>query len=115
MILRPSIRPDKLPLLTLASAIAVAETAAEFVSDSLIDIKWPNDLLINDRKACGILVESAFEGNKIKYAIAGIGFNLNQTEFTKELRGYATSLKLETGIEYERQDFADTRQMPEQQ
>src|SRR5258708_29225445 len=68
LLLRPTLPPEKLQLLTLVSAIAAAETANDFANnDSIVDIKWPNDLLINDKKVCGILVESAFEGNKIKY------------------------------------------------
>jgi BirA family biotin operon repressor/biotin-[acetyl-CoA-carboxylase] ligase len=106
LILRPDINPEKLQLLTLVSAIATAETAGEFVQQSLIDIKWPNDLLIKGRKVSGILVESTFEGARVKYVVLGIGFNLNQIDFTDELRNHATSLKLQTETEYDREDFA---------
>jgi BirA family biotin operon repressor/biotin-[acetyl-CoA-carboxylase] ligase len=107
LILRPVLVPEKLQLLTIASAVAAAETAKEFLSDqSGLDIKWPNDLLVNERKLCGILVESAFEQDRIKYAIVGIGFNLNQTSFPDDLADFATSLRLQTGKEGDRENFA---------
>jgi len=107
LLLRPTLHPEKLQLLTVVGAIAAAETANDFVdNDSILDIKWPNDLLINGKKVCGILVESAFEGNRIKYVVVGIGFNLNQTSFPDDLSDSATSLRLQTGSEYDREEFA---------
>jgi BirA family transcriptional regulator, biotin operon repressor / biotin---[acetyl-CoA-carboxylase] ligase len=95
IILIPKTTPAKASLITLAAAIAVAETfKLDFETEA--DIKWPNDVLINGRKACGILVESAIENNRLQYAILGIGVNLTQTEFPDELKESATSLFIET-------------------
>jgi BirA family transcriptional regulator, biotin operon repressor / biotin---[acetyl-CoA-carboxylase] ligase len=94
IILRPQTTPAKASLITLAAAIAVAETFT-FDFETAADIKWPNDLLINGRKVCGILVESAIENNRLQYAILGIGVNLTQTSFPDELQDRATSLYIE--------------------
>jgi BirA family biotin operon repressor/biotin-[acetyl-CoA-carboxylase] ligase len=95
IILRPATTPAKASLITLAAAVAVAETfSLDFAAEA--DIKWPNDVLINGRKACGILVESAIENNRLQYAILGIGVNLAQKNFPDDLRETATSLFIET-------------------
>jgi len=62
-------------------------------------IKWPNDLLSRNKKICGILIENTFSGNSIKNSIVGIGLNVNQEIFPK-FKPNATSLKLETGSEF---------------
>jgi BirA family biotin operon repressor/biotin-[acetyl-CoA-carboxylase] ligase len=93
VILRPALTPPESTVLTLASAIAVAETLrCEF--NVTPDIKWPNDVLISGRKVCGILVESATERGQLQYAIVGIGVNVSQNDFGPELAG-ATSLLIE--------------------
>ncbi|HVF88577.1 MAG TPA: biotin--[acetyl-CoA-carboxylase] ligase [Blastocatellia bacterium] len=97
VILRPRVRPPDASVITLAAAVAVAETlSADFGARA--DIKWPNDVLVGGRKICGILVESAVEGDRIQHAVLGIGVNLAQTEFPEEIRRTATSLLIETGI-----------------
>ncbi|HZS46056.1 MAG TPA: biotin--[acetyl-CoA-carboxylase] ligase [Blastocatellia bacterium] len=106
LVLKPSTAAEKLQLITLATAIAAAETAKQFLLNQAPNIKWPNDILINNRKVCGILVESSFEGGKVKYVILGIGFNLNQTQFPPGINDLATSLRIENGSEYDRQEFA---------
>jgi BirA family biotin operon repressor/biotin-[acetyl-CoA-carboxylase] ligase len=95
LVLRPDITPIDSPVITLAAAVAVAETLEQ---DYRIpsDIKWPNDVLARGRKICGILVESAIEANKLLYAIMGIGVNLGQREFPEELKETATSLLIES-------------------
>ena len=62
-------------------------------------IKWPNDIYWRDRKAGGILIENVLQGNDWKYAVAGIGLNINQTQFTG-LGNKAVSLKQITGVDY---------------
>ena len=57
-----------------------------------IDIKWPNDIMAEDKKICGILIENTVKGNKLSYSIIGIGLNVNQLEFSKDLPN-AISLK----------------------
>ncbi|HSO73869.1 MAG TPA: biotin--[acetyl-CoA-carboxylase] ligase [Blastocatellia bacterium] len=96
LILRPRIKPDTSAVITLAAAVAVAETLIlDF--DLQVDIKWPNDVLASGRKLCGILVESAIEKDTLLYAVMGIGVNLAQREFPDELRDSATSILMESG------------------
>jgi BirA family biotin operon repressor/biotin-[acetyl-CoA-carboxylase] ligase len=91
----------KISLLSLMSSIAVAETLIERNVVG-VDIKWPNDVLLNDRKLCGILVEGigtgamSAESGKPR-VIVGIGVNLNHLSFPDEISSTATSLKIETG------------------
>ena len=63
------------------------------------DIKWPNDVMARGRKICGILVESATEGDQLQYAVLGIGVNVSQRSFPPDLSQPATSLFLELGSE----------------
>ncbi|MFP5264274.1 MAG: biotin--[acetyl-CoA-carboxylase] ligase [Blastocatellia bacterium] len=104
LVLRPDIRPADSPLITLAAAIAVAETLSiDFGVPA--DIKWPNDVQASGRKICGILAESSIEGARLQYAVMGIGVNISQREFPDELKPVATSLFLETGRPIARDDF----------
>ena len=104
VILRPSASPADSAVITLAAAVAVAETLSlDFKTD--IDIKWPNDVLASGKKICGILVESAIEGDSMLYAIVGIGVNLAQKEFPGEILDTATSLLIESGQQASPDDF----------
>lgn len=93
LLLRPSMHASEISLISLLSAVAVAETLIECGAPQ-VDIKWPNDLLIGERKACGILIEGASSGAGQQRLIVGIGINLNQREFPPEIRETATSLAL---------------------
>lgn len=96
LVLRPDIKPADSPVITLAAAVAVAETLEQNYRVPS-DIKWPNDVLARGRKICGILVESAIETNRLLYAVMGIGVNLGQREFPEEIKDTATSLLIESG------------------
>lgn len=96
VILRPTIRAAQSPVLTLAAAVAVAETL-KLDFEVTADIKWPNDVMASGRKICGILVESAIERDRVQYAAMGIGLNVAQREFPDEVSAVATSLLIETG------------------
>jgi BirA family biotin operon repressor/biotin-[acetyl-CoA-carboxylase] ligase len=96
VILRPTIRAAQSPVLTLAAAVAVAETL-ELDFQVPADIKWPNDVMASGRKICGILVESAIERDRLQYAVMGIGLNVAQRAFPDEISRFATSLLIETG------------------
>ena len=79
--------------------IAVGVAIIRLISEPLT-IKWPNDIYWRDKKLAGILVENAIIGNEVKYSIAGIGLNLNQTEFVSDAPN-PVSLKQITGKEYD--------------
>jgi len=64
-------------------------------------IKWPNDIIINNKKASGILIENSYSGDLMSYGVVGFGINLNNTDFPAEIREYAISLKSITGIDYD--------------
>jgi len=96
ILLRPQISPALAPLLTLVTGLAARDAVAEETGLSP-DIRWPNDLLINGKKAGGILIEMRAEPDRIHYAAVGIGINVNQTKMPGELASIATSLRMETG------------------
>ena len=70
-----------------------------------LKIKEPNDLMLNNKKICGILTESNCIGNKINYLIISIGFDVNETDFPEELENVATSVKKETGKEFDKEEI----------
>ncbi len=94
IILRPKIEMRFMPLLTLMSAVAVYEVLREFYQLKP-DIKWANDVHVNEKKICGILAEST-ETNKGLAVIVGIGINLKSSNFPPELNKIATSIETET-------------------
>jgi BirA family transcriptional regulator, biotin operon repressor / biotin---[acetyl-CoA-carboxylase] ligase len=94
VILRPETVMERLTLLPMAVAVAVAETI-EDCTPLFPEIKWPNDVLIDHKKISGILLESSYSANRLEYVIVGIGLNVNQTTFSSELESRATSLQLE--------------------
>lgn len=98
-ILYPPLIPPEANLLTLMAAVAMA-TAIRNETGVKAGIKWPNDLLVDGKKVCGILVELSAEMEKINYMVVGIGVNVNQEEndFPEDVRLNATSLKAHTGI-----------------
>jgi BirA family biotin operon repressor/biotin-[acetyl-CoA-carboxylase] ligase len=87
------------------AGLAVSE-AIESVTTIRPDLRWPNDVLINGRKFCGILTELNAEVNRVRYAVVGIGINVNQETFPSDLQSIATSLRLETGREWSRVEIA---------
>lgn len=98
LLLRPELRPGDVQLLNLAAGLAVKSVLKE---ECQVDakLKWPNDLLANGRKICGILSEAAGEPDRIYYAVTGIGINVNFTEeeMSEEVRDIATSINIEKG------------------
>jgi len=106
ILLRPTLPAQKIQLLSLMSAIAVAETVARYAVAGL-DIKWPNDVLAGERKLSGILVEGISSTTDVPRIIVGIGVNLNHQSFPPELSDTATSLFLECGRRIEPDEFRD--------
>ena len=109
VILRPKIPPHQASLITLMAAVATADAIQKF-SGLLPLIKWPNDVLLRDRKIAGLLNEIHSEMDRIHFVILGIGVNLNLDErmFSKEIRAEATSLKIEMGQAISRKAFLQT-------
>ncbi len=92
---------------TATIAIVCATVIGKVLTtSSAFKIKWPNDLFINDRKAGGILIENKILGLTWRWAVVGIGINVNQTGFPDELKQKATSLKIETGKDYNLEELA---------
>lgn len=95
VVLRPPLSLEKLPPLTLAAGVAVAEAVAG--CGVATELKWPNDVLAGGRKLAGILAETSCVGGRLEHLIMGIGVNLNAARFPPDLERGATSLRLERG------------------
>lgn len=102
VILRPRIGVEEIGLINLAAAAAVARALRNLEVDARI--KWPNDVLIGDRKVCGILSEAQFERGVPSSVVLGVGINVNlETEdFPTEIASTATSLLVATGHRFDR-------------
>jgi BirA family biotin operon repressor/biotin-[acetyl-CoA-carboxylase] ligase len=96
VLLRPDLDPAHVPAIPLIAGLA-AGTAISVASNLKVDLRWPNDLLIGERKAGGILVESKTEGGAVSFVVIGIGINVHQRAFDPGLATPATSLDLESG------------------
>lgn len=98
VILSPDIEPERAPLLTILAGIAVARTIRE-LCDLEATIKWPNDVLIDQKKVCGILTEAICIGDEVRHMILGIGINANFdiSELPEDVQNSATTLKNELG------------------
>lgn len=106
LLLRPDFAPDKASMITLVMALSVAEALEETTGTSA-GIKWPNDIVMNGKKICGMLTEMTMtpEMDEIQYVVVGVGINVNNAgpeEFQEEVRPTATSLRIETGRQYNR-------------
>jgi BirA family transcriptional regulator, biotin operon repressor / biotin---[acetyl-CoA-carboxylase] ligase len=95
IILFPNLTPNNGMLLTMASSISIVQGIKEITGLNPI-IKWPNDVLIENKKVCGILTEINAEMDKINYAIIGIGINVNN-QIDTSLEDIAISLKIKVG------------------
>ncbi len=98
VVLRPRLDADRLSLITVAAGVAVAESVDDFVSPHRAALKWPNDVLLEGRKTCGMLLESSLSGTQTaEVVVLGVGLNVNQTGFPDSLAETATSLRLTAG------------------
>lgn len=101
LLLKPDIEPAQAPKITLIAAAAMTK-ALESVCQMTVGVKWPNDLVINQKKVCGVLTEMSAELGSVNYVIVGIGVNVNQKVFPDSLTEKATSLYLEGEKEFSR-------------
>jgi BirA family transcriptional regulator, biotin operon repressor / biotin---[acetyl-CoA-carboxylase] ligase len=102
VLLRPPIPAARLPLLPFAAGLAATD-AIRATAGLIVDLRWPNDLLIGPRKTGGILVEATINSQSPPHAVVGIGINVHQRSFPADLATPATSLDLETGKSNSRQ------------
>lgn len=96
LILRPEILPQEVGKINIIAAVSLAETLRELYALPA-KIKWPNDVLVREKKISGILTEAGIEGEKLKWVILGIGINVNnpQKKFSYRYLYPATSIKEE--------------------
>ena len=104
VVLRPTLPPSDVLVLSLAAGLAVHHAIQQVDSRVKPDLKWPNDVLIDGKKVCGILTEMNAEATRVRHIVVGMGINVNQASFPKELG--ATSLRLQTGSEWSRVELA---------
>lgn len=104
LILRPNVSPDKASMITLVMALAVADVCAK-LTDMDVKIKWPNDVVVNKKKVCGILTQMSSKPGKIDHVVVGVGINVNVNNFPPEIADTATSLLIETGNRHGRADI----------
>lgn len=100
VVLRPALPPSEVLTLSLAAGLAVQAAIQQVDTRVTVDLKWPNDGLIEGKKVCGILTEMNAEATRVRHIVVGIGLNVNQASFPKDLA--ATSLRLVTGSEWSR-------------
>ena len=85
LLLRPShIAPAAQLAISQAVSVAIVNVLKRYLPDREVSIKWPNDIYVDDRKICGILIENTISGHSIEYSIVGVGINVNQREFLSD-------------------------------
>jgi BirA family biotin operon repressor/biotin-[acetyl-CoA-carboxylase] ligase len=106
LILRPDMSPSAVLPVTLAFSLSIANTLETIVRQKA-EVKWPNDVLVDGRKICGILSEGSSRMGKSDFVVVGIGINVNtrEDEFASDIRGTATSCHVLTQNEYDRSDL----------
>lgn len=104
ILLKPEFAPSQASMLTLLMAYSAAKALREKTQEDVV-IKWPNDLVLNKKKICGILTEMSAEIDYINYVVIGPGINVNTEEFPEEIANTATSLYLETGMRFRRAEL----------
>ena len=96
VVLRPNLPPSDALVLSLGAGLAVQAAIRTIDASVHPDLKWPNDVLLDGKKFCGILTEMNAEATRVRHVVIGIGINVNQEKFPPELAG-ATSLRVESG------------------
>lgn len=104
IIIKPDCKVDKYKNLTIDISKAMKNTIKELY-DIELEIKEPNDLMLNKKKICGVLTEISTTGEKINYLLISVGFNVNEDSFDEEIKEIATSLKVEYNKEFCREDI----------
>lgn len=105
LLLRPTIPPTEAPKITQIAAASIYKTLMDFNINTTI--KWPNDILLNGKKLCGILAEMKCDMDSVHYLILGIGMNINidESDFDESIKSTATSLKIHCNKQFERSEI----------
>lgn len=109
LLLRPGIKPEHASIFTFLASCALKDTFDHYGVDC--EIKWPNDILVENKKIAGVLTELRYSANKVKYIIIGIGVNINMSrDFIRKsmssIHGKVTSMECELGASVERELFS---------
>lgn len=109
IILYPYMKPESVSMVTLVAAVAVKRALKRVLEESStstekckLGIKWPNDIVADGRKLCGILTEASMAEGAVRYLVVGIGVNVDNTAFRDELKDKATSLRMISGEGYDK-------------
>ncbi len=103
-LLKPDMPPERASMLTLVEGLSVAQAVRKLYGLEA-GIKWPNDVVVSNKKICGILTEMSAQVDYINYIVIGTGINTNLTEFPEEIRHMATSLRIELGHKVKRAEL----------
>ena len=104
LILKPGISPAEAPKITMLTGVVVAETLL-MLTPCKVNIKWPNDILVNGKKIAGILTEMSTEMDTIEYIVVGLGMNVTTSWFPDDIKDKATSILIETAKYFPRVTF----------
>ena len=96
LMIKPDINPNNASMLTLVAALAVAKAITSVTGEKAM-IKWPNDIVVNGKKVCGILTEMNAQFDYINHIVVGIGINVHNESFPEEISHMASSLMIEAG------------------
>lgn len=96
LMIKPDINPNNASMLTLVAALAVAKAVTSVTGEEAM-IKWPNDIVVNSKKVCGILTEMNAQFDYINHIVVGIGINVHNESFPEEISQMASSLMIEAG------------------
>ena len=96
LMIKPDINPNNASMLTLVAALAVAKAITSVTGEEAM-IKWPNDIVVNGKKVCGILTEMNAQFDYINHIVVGVGINVHNESFPEEISQMASSLMIEAG------------------
>ncbi|MFZ4707442.1 MAG: biotin--[acetyl-CoA-carboxylase] ligase [Bacteroidales bacterium] len=99
LILYPAFTADRQFVLNKAISLGICDYLQSALTDHTVSIKWPNDIYIADKKACGILIQNSVIGNRLDYVVVGIGLNVNQTVFVSDAPN-PVSMHMASGLHY---------------
>ena len=106
VVLRPQLPPSDVLVLSLAAGLAVHAAVERMAALAKLDLKWPNDVLLDGKKFCGILTEMSAEATRVRHIVVGIGLNVNHRSFPSDLEETAGSLRMVSGTEWSRVELA---------